>query len=191
MTSIEKQTPITDDRLDMKQAKLSTEQRQLQTESSIALERLDASLDLYASQYSDKDAIGKVSISGTRVYSATINVNLPLFGFGSTSGKIQALKAELASSKINEKARREQIIIEGREAIRRFDRAADRIQIADAALKLSEKSYGITEERYKNGLINSRELLDAQLDLTRTRKEALNARIECELARANLERIAP
>jgi outer membrane protein TolC len=54
-------------------------------------------------------------------------------------------------------------------------------------LKASEESYRVRRELFRAGRATSAELTDAEMDLMKSRFEALNARIDLRVARANLE----
>lgn len=179
-------------RPDVMQKELQLQRSEIGTRESLAQTRLSTFLNIgynsysLASQYADA-----LKGADQEDLTAELTVQLPLFGFGTTSGRVQAQRAELRSARVNNALQVQQIEADQREAYRRLERAADRIRIADKALGLSQRSYQITEERFANGLVSSRDLLSVQLDLTRTRTEAVRARIDYQLAFANIRRFAP
>ncbi len=180
-----------DERLELKREELRITRRELETRAALWQERVRASLQMFYEVDTRRDQLSKLDQPGDRNIGVTLNVELPLYGFGATRGRVEELRAVLALARIDKDIRRTELELELRDAARAVDLAIERIRIAEAALELSQKSYQITAERFDSGLVGSRDLLDAQLDLTRTRTEALNARIDYELALANLERIAP
>lgn len=184
--------PVKDGKsLELVREELSLDQRDMETRASILSERIKASLQMFYEIDSRRDQFDKVTESGDRNLGVTLNISFPIFGFGTTKGNIEQLRASLERAKINLRAREASLASELREALRRVELAAEKIKIADAALELMQRSHDITMNRFGSGLINSRQLLDAQVELTRTKKEALSTRIEYELALANLERISP
>ncbi|MDP8241159.1 MAG: TolC family protein [Candidatus Hatepunaea meridiana] len=179
------------ERLELTSEKLNLERIKLDNRAAVLYERIRASLELYYDMETRHNELDLLDKPNDRNYGAVLHFDLPLFGFGFTRGRIEKYRANLARAQINYSIREAEFVIELREVIRTVKRTAERITIAEAALKLSEKSYDITTERFANGVINSRQLLDSQLDLTQTRTDLLNARIDYEMALANLERIAP
>lgn len=182
-----------EDRPDIRQKKMQLRQSELSMKNTLTGKRIDLSLNAGYSnsgQLSEKfdGVLGKVASEDSYV---TLSLAMPLFGFGKTSGEIEAAKAGYRSAQVNYRLQLEQTAADQREAYRSLERSADRIQIADKALNLSERSLSITAERFANGLASSRDLLDAQLDLTRTRNEAVRARIDYHLSLANIERFNP
>jgi len=185
LSGLNKETP------ELRRQRLSLEQAELENRAARRLERLKASLQLYYEVDTRRHLVADLDQTGDQNRGAMLTLDLPLFGFGTTSGKLQQLKAQLARARIGYQSVLAEAASELRRALREVELARDRIRIADAALDLSQRSYDITSGRYDSGLVGSRDLLDAQLALTRTRTEALKARIDYQLAVANLERIAP
>jgi len=181
--------PPTEQRLEVLRARLTSERSEINARAAIWQARIQASLLLYYETDARRRTFDSLGMPASRNLGVTLSFALPVFGFGSTSGKVEAARAELRSAQIAELQSNAQIAAGQREALRRLERAKIRFQIAASALELSIRSYDITNSRFASGLVSSRDLLDAQLDLTRTRKELLAARIECELAIANIEKM--
>ncbi len=185
--------PALEDRPDVHQRRLQLRSSELAMKNSIVGKRIDLSLN---AGYSTTgvlaenldEVLGEVANEDSYV---SLSLSMPIFGFGTTSAEIQAAKANYRSAEVNYRLQLEQTAADQREAYRRLERSADRIKISDKALTLSERSLGITEERFTNGLVSSRDLLDAQLDLTRTRNEAVRARIDYHLSLAGIKRFSP
>ena len=185
--------PELETRPDVRQRKLQLRSSELAMKNSIAGKRIDLSLNAgYSSTGTVAEKFNEVlgGVSNEDSY-VGLSLAMPIFGFGTTSAQIQASKAGYRSAEVNYRLQLEETAASQREAYRKMDRTADRIQIADKALTLSERSLAITEERFSNGLASSRDLLDAQLDMTRTRNEAVRARIDYHLSLAAIKRFSP
>ncbi len=181
----------TGERLELIQQQLSLRRMELETRAAMWTERIQAALQLNYDLENRHNELDLLNQPDDRNIGLILHFQLPLFGFGSTRGRIERLKADAARTRVNYTIQKAELLAELREALRSIRRAADRIQIAEAALDLSQRSYEITEGRFESGLVDSRALLDAQLDLTRSHTVLLNARIDYEIALANLERISP
>ena len=179
------------ERLEQIKGRNNLDRQEMETRTSLWLERIQASLEVYYELDTYRERLEDLDQSGDRNVGVTLRIDLPLYDFGSTRGRTEALRASLAASKVDLKMQQAQLISEMRDVLRSIELAAEQIRIADAGLELSRRSYEITTRRFESGLISSRDLLDAQIELTRTRREALSARIDYELALANLQRIAP
>jgi len=182
---------ISGERPELTKERYSLHQQELETKAAALSERIRASLQLFYELDNRNNDLDLLDEPGDRNTGIVLHFEVPIFGFGSTRGRIERLRADLARTRIELASREAELVVELREALRTIKRAEEKIRIAEAALELSLKSYDITEERFESGLVDSRALIDAQLDLTRTRTELLNSRIDYELALANLERIAP
>jgi len=182
---------ISADRLEIQREQLNLDQLDLRTQANILSERMRASLQAYYELDIRRENFEDLDEAGDRNLGVILHLELPIFGFGSTRGKVETLKAEQNRARVNIKARTAELTADLRQALRNVETSKYRIRISTAAVELSEKSLSITEERFNSGLISSRDLLDNQLELTRARREALNARIDYELALAYLDRIAP
>ena len=129
--------------------------------------------------------------SENRNRGVSLHFEIPIYGFGTTITEIENLKIAKKKSLNEMKVRNTNLKADTRRAIRDLGLSRRRMQIVSASLELSQKTLSISEDRFENGLINSRELIEAQADLTRGNQEWLNARIDYQLALAYLERIAP
>jgi outer membrane protein TolC len=181
----------TGERLEIINNQLDIQRKEMTTRAAILSERISSSVELYYELDTRHDELDLLDQPEDRNLGVMLHFNIPLFGFGSTSGKVQRLRADLKNAQINNVVRKTELALETREAQRRVQRAFDRIAIAEVAQKLAQKSYEITVERFESGQVNSRELLDAQIELSNARTELMRVRIEYELALANLKRIAP
>ncbi len=179
------------ERLELKRERLNLERLELQTKASILSERMTATLNAYYELDNRREQFENLDKRGDRNVGITLNFRIPIYGFGTTHGRIQSLRTAIHKAKIELIEREAQLNKELREAIRNVKLARQRIDIANAAVDLSEKSLEITQQRFENGLVSSRELIDSQFELTRTKREALNAQIDFELAVAYLEKIMP
>ncbi len=182
---------LSGERLETRREKLNLKKMKMQTKASLLKERVNAYLQAYYELDSRRDNFEDISTTGDRNFGVSLHLEIPIFGFGTTSGKLQSIRANQKRTELQQKTREAEAISDIRGALRNVETAADRIRISNAAVELSIKSHSITEDRFENGMVNSRELLDSQLELTRMKREALNAQIDYELAVAYLVRIAP
>jgi outer membrane protein TolC len=65
--------------------------------------------------------------------------------------------------------------------------AKQAIESSSRGLAAAEESYRVRRSLFQNGRATSVELTDAETDLTRSRLEAINARVDLEVARVHLE----
>lgn len=178
-------------RLEIEADELSLEKLDIQTEASIVNKRIKASIQLYYELDTRRENFSELSETGDQNRGVSLYFEIPIYGFGTTVTEIENLKIAKNKTFNEMKIRMSNMKADNRRAIRDLELARKRINIVSASLELSRKSLAISESRFKNGLINSRELIESQLELTRGNQELLNARIDYELSMAYLERIAP
>jgi outer membrane protein len=80
----------------------------------------------------------------------------------------------------------DQIQVEVTQAVHDVARADLAVSTTARGLASAEESYRVRRLLFQNGRATSTELLDAETDLTRTRLEALDARIDARVARVRL-----
>ncbi len=176
-------------RLELLRAELRLASIEIVNKASRLSERIDASLQVYYEVDSRQPEFESLGDKGDQNYGLVLFIDVPLYGFGYTKSIIEQKKTDLRRAKLDLEKRRIELQTEKRRLQRTMSQSYERIGIAIETLELSEKTYSITSERFDGGLIDSRELIDAQFNLTRARREALNARIDYELAVANFLRI--
>lgn len=181
----------TDKRLEIEAEELNLERLEMQTDASIMDKRIKASMQFYYEIDTRRDKFAELSETGNQNRGVSLHFEIPLYGFGTTVSEIENLKIAQRKSLNDMKNRLTNLQADTRRAIRDLVLARKRIDIVSASLELSKKSLTISESRFENGLINSRELIESQSELTRGNQELLNARIDYELSMAYLERIAP
>jgi len=179
------------ERPELTRARMNLERTRLESKASVRATRISASAQVYYELDSREEKLEALSQKGDQNIGVNVRVDVPLWGFGTTSAKIQALKINQRRQELELANLTADLAVDLRDARRRWELARERIKIAEAALRLSEKSHQITSERFDNGLVNSRELIDSQLERTRTRREALNAQVDFALAKAYIDKIAP
>jgi outer membrane protein TolC len=182
---------ISGKRLETEADELSNQGLNMRTDATITDMRIRASLQLYYEVDTRWDKTSDIDKSENRNRGVSLHFEFPIYGFGTTVTEIENLKIAKKKSVNEMKIRKANLEADTRRAVRDLDLSRRRMDIVSASLELSRKTLSISEDRFENGLINSRELIDAQADLTRGNQEWLNARIDYELALAYLERIAP
>ena len=178
-------------RLEIEADELNNQRLEMQSDAAIKDMRIRSSLQIYYEVDTRWDKTSELEKSENRNRGVSLHFEIPIYGFGTTVTEIENLKIAKKKSLNEMKVRNTNLKADTRRAIRDLGLSRRRMQIVSASLELSQKTLSISEDRFENGLINSRELIEAQADLTRGNQEWLNARIDYQLALAYLERIAP
>ncbi len=69
-----------------------------------------------------------------------------------------------------------------------FQKAKEKINVAKQNLQQAEENYRVTNEKFKNGLVSSSELLDAEVSLLNSKINYNNSILEYEISKAKLEK---
>jgi len=108
--------------------------------------------------------------------------------WGKTRHDVAATRARLAKVKYVLKDIKDNIQLEVKEAYLYLREAEKNIQVARKAVAQAEENFRMNEERYKQQVATSTDVLDAQTLLTQARTNHFNALSEHNIAWARLER---
>ena len=108
--------------------------------------------------------------------------------WGKTRHDVAATRARLAKVKYILKDIKDNIQLEVKEAYLYLREAEKNIQVARKAVAQAEENFRMNEERYKQQVATSTDVLDAQTLLTQARTNHFNALSEHNIAWARLER---
>ena len=116
------------------------------------------------------------------------SVNLPLF----TGGRIHAevASAELEIRKLQEQRAdlRNQIALDVKTALLNLDSARSEVQVANLGVQLSKEEVDQARDRFKAGVANNIEVIQAQDSLSRANDNQIAALYRFNQARADLAR---
>jgi len=120
--------------------------------------------------------------------SITMNLSIPVFDWGRSKVIVEQARANLKLKGRQLEKLEMSIVKEVKSAVSNIQSAEARIKILGKSADVAEKSFNIKLERFANGAITSFELSQAQIKLTDMKLSVMNALIDYELARADLER---
>ena len=108
--------------------------------------------------------------------------------WGKTRHDVAASRANLAKAKYLFKDLKDTIQLQVKEAYLYLREAEKNIQVAKKAVMQAEENFSMNEERYKQQVATSTDVLDAQTLLTQAKTNYFNALSEHNIAGAGLER---
>ena len=161
-------------------------------------ERLKAAgLEKKASQYSRLPKVdftgnwayeGSSSTTGIPTYNYQAGVSVPLF----TGGRIHAeiVKADLEIQKLQQQRDdlRNQIALDVKTALINLDSARNQVAVANLGVQLSKEEVGQARDRFKAGVANNIEVIQAQDSLARANDNQIAALYRFNQARADYAR---
>jgi outer membrane protein len=117
-----------------------------------------------------------------------VSLRLPVFDWGKNGKLVELAGADLRLKETQLERMALTVIREVKSAISNLQTAEARIKILGRSVEVAQKSYTIKLERFANGTITSFELSQAQMKLADVKMSVMNALIDYELAKADLER---
>jgi outer membrane protein TolC/ABC-type transporter Mla MlaB component len=132
--------------------------------------------------------VGTSSSTTLPTYTYQASVNLPLF----TGGRIHAeiVRADLEIKKLEQQANdlRNQIALDVKTALLNLQSARNEVQVANLGVQLSKEEVDQARDRFKAGVANNIEVIQAQDSLSRANDNQIVALYRFNQARADLAR---
>jgi outer membrane protein TolC len=131
---------------------------------------------------------GASSTTGIPTYNYEVQATMPLF----TSGKIHAeiVRADLGIQKLQQQQAdlRNQIALEVKTALINLESARNEVKVANLGVQLSKEEVDQARDRFKAGVANNIEVIQAQDSLARANDNQIAALYRFNQARADLAR---
>lgn len=119
-------------------------------------------------------------------YSVGAQLNIPIFSGGAVSGQIDTAASQLTQQQIRYRDTREQVEQDVRTSRQTLDTLSSQVRAARANLTLAKDELKRSSDRFKHGVANNLEVVDAQSSLADARNQRINALAEYTRARINL-----
>lgn len=118
----------------------------------------------------------------------SVGLTFDLWNWGATSHQVAQAKAQLNQVRAGKEQLKDGIVLEVRQNYFDLLLSREKIALSESTVKQAEENYRITSERFKAGLTNNSELLDAEVALLQAKVNHTQALIDCELAGARLSK---
>ena len=113
-------------------------------------------------------------------------LSMDLWNWGQTARQADQAEATLKQNELLKSQMEEAVSLEVHRAHLLLTRADARVEVASLAVRQAEEQSRMTEDKYKNGLATSADLLDAQVALYQAKTTFSGAQVEQEIALARL-----
>jgi outer membrane protein TolC len=121
-------------------------------------------------------------------WSVGLTVGIPIFEQLTTKSKISQVAANLAALKAGEMQTMRNIELDVQQAWLALKEAMERLDVIKKTLEQAEEDMRVSEGRYKEGMGNILEVIDAQTALTQAKTNNVVVLYDIENARAKLDR---
>lgn len=135
-----------------------------------------------------KDVFSQDKYKWNNSWNMTFALSLPLFDGFATRAKVKQAKSAVNQIKIGKEQLVNAIILDVRSSFMSFQEAKELLKVQDETVQQAEESLRIANLRYKNGMITSVELMDAELAFTQAQTNYSNALNDYVIAIAKLEK---
>ena len=119
-----------------------------------------------------------------------VAIDIPLWDGGITKARVNQTKATLEKIKATERLLAKQITLQVQKAYLSLKEAESRVSVTGKSVEQAKESLRIVQGSYELGTGISRDVIDAQVALTQAQTNYLQALIDVQLAKADLERTA-
>lgn len=116
-------------------------------------------------------------------------IDIPLWDGGITKARVNQAKATLERLKATEKLLAKQITLQVQNAYLSLQEAEGRVRATGKSIEQAKETLRIAKGSYKLGTGISRDVIDAQVALTQSQTNYIQALIDVQLAKADLERV--
>lgn len=174
-------------RSDLKAAQIQTEiaQKNVQSAKSEWYPRVDISATYYRVG-TDPAADGGEGISDPDGWQVAAKMGWEFFNWGKTGYQTEEKTRRLMQARISEKQLLDTILLEVKNAYLKTKEAEINIRTAETAMRQARENLRISQERYKEQVASSTDVLDARTLLTKTETRYYNALYDHSISRALL-----
>ncbi len=118
----------------------------------------------------------------------TIGVSLDIWNWGKTLHQSDQAHAQLEEARDALSQLKDAITLEVTQSFLNLHQAKERIRVAEQGVQQAQENYRITHKRFREGLAQNSDLLDAEVALLQARTNYTQARVDFELAAAHLQK---
>jgi outer membrane protein TolC len=121
-------------------------------------------------------------------WDVTLGVQLDIWNWGKTLHQTDQAAAQLEEAKDGLGQMKDAVTLEITQNFLLLNQAKERISVAAQGAKQAEENYRVTNTRFKEGLAQTSDLLDAEVALLQAKTNYTQALVDFELAEARLEK---
>jgi len=115
-------------------------------------------------------------------------LSLPIFDRGKTRAQTDTARADAASARLAEENTSQQVLLEVRQSWLNIAAAEERLRVAEKDVEQAKEALRLAQLRYTAGLSTPVEVIDAEVALTASKTNRVNAYYDLLIARAELDK---
>lgn len=121
-------------------------------------------------------------------WDVTLGVSLDIWNWGKTLHQTDQAAAQYEEAKDGLAQLRDAVTLEITQNYLNLNQSKERIVVAEKGVQHAEENYRVTNTRFKEGLAQNSDMLDAEVALLQAKTNYANALVDYELAQARLQR---
>jgi outer membrane protein len=121
-------------------------------------------------------------------WDVSVGLQWDIWNWGTTSDQTSQAKANLEQVKESYTSVKDAVALEVTQNYLNLFHGKEKIFVAENSISQAEENYRVTNEKFRNGLVLSSELLDAEVLLLQANTNYIQALVDYELAKARLEK---
>jgi outer membrane protein TolC len=122
-------------------------------------------------------------------FTVGVVANIPIFHFGDKLHTLKAAKHEKDAAGLKLQETRELMVLQLQQGVYQYNEAQKKTEYATLALKQSEQNLKYTDDNFREGVLKTTDLLEAQLLWQKAYSELIDARTDQQMAASNLKKI--
>jgi outer membrane protein TolC len=115
--------------------------------------------------------------------------NIPIFHFGDKLHTLKAAKHEKDAADLKLQETKELMVLQLQQGVYQYNEAQKKTEYATLALKQSEQNLKYTDDNFREGVLKTTDLLEAQLLWQKANSELIDARTDQQMAASNLKKM--
>jgi outer membrane protein len=121
-------------------------------------------------------------------WDVSVALSWDIWNWGSTSNQTEQASASLEQARESFESVKDNISLEVTQNYLTMQQSREKIYVAENSISQAEENYRVTNEKFRNGLILSSELLDAEVALLQANTNYIQSLVDYEIAKARLEK---
>ena len=122
-------------------------------------------------------------------WDVSVGVSLDIWNWGKTLHQTDQASAQYEETKDAFAQMKDGITLETTQTYLNLNQAKERTSVAEKGVRQAEESYRVTNKRFKEGLAQNSDLLDAEVALLQAKTNYTQALVDYELAEARLQKV--
>jgi outer membrane protein len=115
--------------------------------------------------------------------------NIPIFHFGDKMHTLKAARHERDAADLKLQETRELLVLQLQQGVYQYSEAQKKTEYASLALEQSKENLRYTEDNFREGVMKTTDILEAQLLWQKAWSELIDARTDQQMAECNLRKI--